>query len=106
MNKVAYYIILIVCIILVPLCAIGFLGTMITDKYQVDHARTFVEIDSGRLTETKKQQKLTEINDLEKSVRKQQIFVFALGIGACVGTSYLLIKRKKLIKKNVAQHRL
>ena|SRR5690606_29376242 len=106
MSKVAYYIILIVCIILVPLCAIGFLGTMITDKYQVDHARTFVEIDSDRLTDTEKKNKLTEIDKLENSIRKQQIFVFALGIGACIGTSYLLIKRKQLIKKNVAQHRL
>ena len=101
MNKVAYYIILIVCIILVPLCALGFLGTMITDKYQVDHVRTFVEIDSDRLTKTEKKNKLTEINELENSIRKQQIFAFALGIGACIGASYLLIKRKKLIKKTL-----
>ena len=77
------------------------MGTMITDKYQVDHARTFVKIDSDRLTETEKKNKLTEINDLENSIQKQQIFLFAFGIGACIGTSYLLIKRNKLIKKRL-----
>lgn len=102
MSKIIYYIILIVCIILIPLSAIGFIGTMITDKYQVDHARIFVEIDSDRYTDNERQQKLNEINELENSIRMQQIFVSVLGISACIGTSYLLLKQKELIKKNVA----
>ena len=74
---------------------------MITDEYQVDHAKTFVEIDSNRLTKTEKEAKLKDIEKLENSIQKQQFFIFALGLSACFGASYLLIKRKKLTKKTL-----
>ena len=101
MNKIVYFFLLILCIVLIPLSGVGFLGTMITDKYQVDHAKTFVEIDSDRLTKTEKEAKLKDIEKLENTIQRQQIFIFALGLSACFGASYLLIKRKKLIKKTL-----
>ncbi len=99
MNKVVYYILLIFCITLIPLTVMGYLGTMVSDKYEVEHARIFVEIDSDKYTENEKQEILNEIDQLENLLRNQRLFILIVGICAFLGISYLLIKRQKLIKK-------
>ena len=99
MKPIFFYIIVGLLFLLIPLSGIGLLGTMITDKYQVNHARTFLEIDSKKLTEKEIQNKTKEIDSLEKSVNRQQILMFGIAtIGLISGIS--LLKNKKRIIKN------
>ena len=99
MKPIFFYIIVGLLFLLIPLSGIGLLGTMITDKYQVNHARTFLEIDSKKLTEKEIQNKTKEIVSLEKSVNRQQILMFGIAtIGLISGIS--LLKNKKRIIKN------
>jgi hypothetical protein len=99
LKPIFFYIIVGLLFLLIPLSGIGLLGTMITDKYQVNHARTFLEIDSKKLTEKEIQNKTKEIDSLEKSVNRQQILMFGIAtIGLISGIS--LLKNKKRIIKN------
>lgn len=84
---------------LIPLSGIGLLGTMVTDKYQVEHARTFLEIDSKKLTEKEILERTNEIDNLEKSVNRQQILMIGIAtIGLISGIT--LLKNKNRIIKN------
>ena len=99
MKPIFFYTIVGILFLLIPLSGIGLLGTMITDKYQVNHARTFLEIDSKKLTEKEIQEKTKAIDSLEKSVNRQQILMFGIAtIGLISGIT--LLRSKKIIIKN------
>ena len=84
---------------MIPLSGIGILGTMITEKYQVNHERTFLEIDSNKLSEREIREKTKEINDIENNVKRQKLFMFGIaGIGLISGI--MLLRNKKKILKN------
>ena len=97
MKPILFYIIVGLLFLLIPLSGIGLLGTMITDKYQVEHSRTFLELDSNKLTEKEVLEKAKEIDSLEKSINRQQILMIGMAsIGLISGVS-LLRNKKKII---------
>jgi len=99
LKPILFYIIVGLLFLLIPLSGIGLLGTMVTDKYQVEHARTFLEIDSKKLTEKEIREQTKEIDNLEKSVKRQQILMIGIAtIGFISGIS--LLRHKKRIIKN------
>ncbi|MCG8839023.1 hypothetical protein G1K37_11765 [Tenacibaculum dicentrarchi] len=99
MKPIFFYTIVGLLFLLIPLSGIGLLGTMVTDKYQVEYARIFLEIDSKKLTEKEIQEQNKEIDSLEKSVNRQQILMIGIAtIGLISGIT--LLKNKNRIIKN------
>ena len=78
---------------------------MVTDKYQIEHARIFVDINSDKMTDKERTEELKRIDQQEKELRLTQYTLIGLaGISFFTATG-LLINRNKIIK-NVAQQRI
>lgn len=101
MKALIFYIIVGILFLLIPLSGIGLLGTMITDKYQVEHARTFLEIDSNKLSEIEIREKNKEIDNLEKTVKRQQLLMFGIATIGLISGITLLRNKKKIIKNTL-----
>ena len=101
MKPILFYIIVSILFLLIPLSGVGLLGTMVTDKYQVEHARIFLDIDSKKLTEKEIQKKSKEIDNLEKSVNRQQILMFGIATIGLISGITLLRNKKRIIKNTL-----
>ncbi|WP_310993126.1 hypothetical protein [Aequorivita marina] len=104
MKPILFYIIVSILFLLIPLSGVGLLGTMVTDKYQVEHARIFLDIDSKKLTEKEIQKKSKEIDNLEKSVKsvnRQQILMFGIATIGLISGITLLRNKKRIIKNTL-----
>ena len=101
MKVYLFYIIVGILFLLIPLSGIGLLGTMITDKYQVEHARTFLEIDSNKLSEIEIREKNQEIDNLGKTVKRQQLLMFGIATLGLISGITLLRNKKKIIKNTL-----
>ena len=74
------------------------MGTMLSHKYEVDHARTFVAIDESK-SEDQKKLEYKELDELEKSIRNQQTGALTIGIAAFIIATVMLINRNKIVKR-------
>jgi hypothetical protein len=88
--------------IALPFIGLGLIGTMVTDKYQVEEARIFVKIDADKKTAEETKKDLESIDKFEKELRMQQTGLGGAGIIFFLTATILLIKRKKIIR-NAAQ---
>jgi hypothetical protein len=88
--------------IALPFIGLGLIGTMVTDKYQVEEARIFVKIDADKKTAEETKKDLESIDKFEKELRMQQAGLGGAGIIFFLTATILLIKRKKVIR-NAAQ---
>ena len=106
MKPTLFYIIVVFLFLLIPFSGIGYFGTMITDNYSVEHAKTQLKKDTDKLTTKEIQEKTKKIEKVEKKIGQQQLLWIGLAsIGFISGIS-LLRNKKKITKKNVAQQRL
>ena len=101
MKKVVFYIVVGILFSLIPLSGIGLLGTMVTDKYQVEHARMFLKIDSKKLAENEIREMNKEIDKLENDVNRQQFLMFGIATIGLISGTILLMKRKKILKNTL-----
>ncbi|KAB1160479.1 hypothetical protein F7018_00970 [Tenacibaculum aiptasiae] len=103
MKTLIFYIIVGLLFLLIPLSGIGILGTMITDKYQIQHARTFLEIDSNKLSEIEIREKSKAIGNLEKTIKQKQLLMFGIAtIGLVSGIS--LLRNKNSLLNPITNH--
>ena len=86
----------------IPFIGYGLLGTMVTDKYQIEHARIFVDIDSDKMTDEERTEELKRIDEQEKELRLTQYTLIGLAAISFLTATGLLINRNKIIK-NAAQ---
>ena len=89
----------------IPFIGYGLLGTMVTDKYQIEHARIFVDIDSDKMTDEERTEELKRIDEQEKELRLTQYTLIGLAAISFLTATGLLINRNKIIK-NAAQQRI
>ena len=98
MKPILFYIIVGISFLLIPLSGIGLLGTMATDKYQVNHARTFLELDSKKLTKNEIRERNIEIDNLEKNVNQQQVLMFGIASIGMFSGIILLRNKRRIVK--------
>jgi hypothetical protein len=89
----------------IPFIGYGLLGTMVTDKYQIEHARIFVDIYSDKMTDEEQTEELKRIDEQEKELRLTQYTLIGLAAIFLLTATGLLINSNKIIKK-AAQQRL
>ena len=75
---------------------------MVTDKYQIEHARIFMDIDSDKMTDEERTEELKRIDEQEKELRLTQYTLIGLAAISFLTATGLLINRNKIIK-NAAQ---
>jgi len=75
----------------------GFLGSFVSLKYEVDFGRFAVET-SDILTEVQKDKSLKELDEYEMKLYVQAYALIFLAIVFLVSATGLLIKRKKFLK--------
>ena len=80
----------------IPLIGYALLGTMMTDKYQIEQERLFVEIKE-EMTAKEKQEELQKIYHEEKELRLTQFTLIGLGVMFFSTATGLLLKRNKII---------
>jgi hypothetical protein len=102
MRPFFFYLIICIMYIALPFIGLGLIGTMVTDKYQVEEARIFVKIDADKKTAEETKKDLESIDKFEKELRMQQTGLGGAGIIFFLTATILLIKRKKIIR-NAAQ---
>ncbi len=100
MKPYIFYILIVVLIILIPFCGIGLLGTMVTEKYQIEHPRMFVEMDEDIQPYELTKQELDKIDKLEKEVHLTQSILVGVVLTAFFSILVLFLQRKKIIKAN------
>lgn len=88
----------------IPFIGYGLLGTMVTDKYQIEHARIFVDIDSDKMTDEERTEELKRIDEQEKELRLTQYTLIGLAAIFFLTATGLLINRNKIIKNAAQQH--
>ena len=86
-----------------PIIGYGLLGTMVTDKYQIEHARIFVDIDADEMIEEERDEELKNIDQQERELRLTQYTLIGLAAISFLTATGLLVNKKKIIK-NAAQH--
>jgi prephenate dehydrogenase len=91
--------------IAIPFIGLGLIGTMITDKYQVEHARIFVEIDANKKTDEQTKKDLKSIDKFEKELILQQAALIVTGIIFFLTATLLLLLRNKIIRKHQYENR-
>ena len=82
----------------IPLIGYGLLGNMVTDKYQIEHARIFVDIDSDKMTNEERTEELKRIDEQEKKLRLTQYTLIGIAAISFLTATGLLINRNKIIK--------
>jgi hypothetical protein len=98
MKKFLLYTLITILYALIPLMAFAYLGTMVTEKYQIEEARIFVAIDSKKQSEEQTKHELAEIDKLETQINLTQSLI---GIGVLlflVTATILTTKRKNILK--------
>jgi len=86
-------------ILLIPLCGMGLLGTAVTEKYQIEHGRMFVEMDADKQPIEKTNNELKEIDKLENEVHLTQTVLISIIFTSLISIIILTLKRKKIIKR-------
>ena len=99
MKAYLFYILISFLILLIPLCGIGLLGTAVTEKYQIEHGRMFVEMDAEEQPIEKINNELKEIDKLENEVHLTQTVLFSIVFTSLISIIILTLKRKKIIKR-------
>ena len=89
----------------IPFIGYGLLSTMVADKYQIEHARIFVDIGENEMTAEERAEQLDKIDQQEKELRLAQFMLIGLAALFFTTATGLLINRKKIVK-NAAQYRL
>jgi len=89
----------------IPVIGYGLLGTMVTDKYQIEHARIFVDMDADEMTDEERTKELEKIDQQEGQLRLTQYTLIGLALICFLTATGLLINRNKIIK-NAAQQRI
>lgn len=80
----------------IPVIGYGLLGTMVTDKYQIEHARIFVDINVAKMTEEERAEELKNIDQQERKLRLTQYTLIGLAAISFLMATGLLINRKKM----------
>ena len=88
----------------IPFIGYGLLGTMVNDKYQIEHARIFVDIDSNNMTDEERTEELKRIDEQEKELKLTQYTLIGLAAIFFFTATGLLINRNKIIKNAAQQH--
>ena len=101
MKSYIFYILISVLILLIPFCEMFYLDTMVTEKYQIEHGRTFVEMDKDKKTHEQTQNELNKIDKLEREVHLSQNILTGVSLIALISVIVLLLKRKTIITSNV-----
>lgn len=99
MKAYLFYILIIFLIILIPLCGLGLLGTAVTEKYQIEHGRMFIEMDADEQPIEKTNNKLKEIDEIERELRLTQTALISLAFTSVICIIILTLKRKIIIKR-------
>jgi hypothetical protein len=82
----------------IPFIGYGLLGTMVTNKYQIQEARIFVDIYSDKLTAEERSKKLKAIDEREKELKRTQFTLIGLAGIFFITATGLLINRHRIIK--------
>lgn len=82
----------------IPFIGYGLLGTMVTDKHQIEHARIFVDIGEDKMTAEEREEELEKIDQKEKELRMTQYTLIGLAVLFLSSASGLLVNRKKILK--------
>ena len=98
MKPLTFYTIVVFLFLLTPLCGIGILSTMVSDKYEVRDARLNLETDDSKSEQLKDKEHM-EIDELEKSIKNQQTVALTAGIAAFLIATLMLVNRNKIIKR-------
>ena len=77
----------------------GLLGTAVTEKYQIEHGRMFVEMDADKQPIEKTNKELKEIEKLENEVHLTQTVLISIIFTSLISIIILTLKRKKIIKR-------
>jgi hypothetical protein len=98
MKKRLLYFLVIILYILTPICFLASAGTMVSLKYEVDEAHTFVDM-KRELTDTEKMQRHTKIDEREKSLNLLLIFwASGLVLFPLTATGLLIFKKRLLVE--------
>ena len=101
MKPLFFYLILVLLFLLIPIGGIGFLGTMLTEKYQIENDRISLEVNTQKFTEQEIQEEINNIESLEKSVLKQQILMITIATIGLISAILLIKNRKRIIKNSL-----
>lgn len=99
MRVYVFYILISFLILLIPLCGIGLLGTAVTEKYQIEHGRMFVEMDADEQPIEKTNNEFKKIDELENEVRLTQVVLTLITLASLISIILLILKRKQIIKR-------
>ena len=99
MKPTIFYLIAVLLFLLPPICGLGIINTMVSEKYEVRDARLNLETDDSK-SEQQKNKEYKEIEELEKSIKNQQTGALTTGIAAFLIATVMLIKRNKIIKRS------
>ncbi|MBE7646716.1 hypothetical protein F7644_12075 [Tenacibaculum finnmarkense genomovar ulcerans] len=77
----------------------GLLGTALTEKYQIEHGRMFVEMDADEQPIEKTNNELKEIDKLENEVHLTQMVLISIVFTSLISIIILTLKRKIIIKR-------
>jgi hypothetical protein len=99
MKAYLFYILISFLVLLIPLCLVGLLGTAITEKYQIEHGRMFLEMDADEQTFETTNEELKKIDELEDEVRLTQTILISLAFTSLISIIILIVKRKNTIKR-------
>ncbi len=95
LKKMVLYIGVTILYLLTPLCIMGVLGTSVSLKYEVEHARIFVDINE-KTTVAQKKEVQRDIEQHEKEL-KRTLYFWAIGFFTFpISATILLIFRKRL----------
>lgn len=82
----------------IPFIGYGLLGTLVTNKYQIDHARVLVDIDTDKMTDEKRMEELKKIDQKERELRRTQYSLIGLAVLSFFTATGLLVNRNKIMK--------
>ena len=104
MKAYLFYIIISLLVLTIPIFVIGLLGTAVTEKYQIEHARMFIEMDADEQTIEKTKKELKEVDVLENEIRMTQNILISMTIVSLISIILLFVYRNKIIKTKTQQH--
>ncbi|WP_181309101.1 hypothetical protein [Rufibacter sp. XAAS-G3-1] len=97
MKKVLFIFSIVLLYLLIPFSILAILDIMVSQKYEVDQGRTFIDIND-RLSDSERARAHKKIDKLEKNLNTQQtIYTVLLLSGLTIPTGMLIYnsKRKK-----------